>query len=65
LEDYNRQAILSECWTIVMLKKLSLLKPDGRRRVRRPKLRWMDRIEDELRLLSVTINGVWIGEWIY
>jgi hypothetical protein len=53
LEDYNRQAILSECWTIVILKTLSILKPDGCRRVGRPKPRWMDGIEDDHRMLSV------------
>jgi hypothetical protein len=35
------------------IKKLTLLKPDGCRRVGRPKLRWMDGIKDDLRVLSV------------
>jgi hypothetical protein len=35
------------------IKKLTLLNPDGCKRVRRPKLRCMDGIEDDLRMLSV------------
>jgi hypothetical protein len=35
------------------VKKLTLLNPDGCRRVGRPKLRWMDGIEDERRILGV------------
>jgi hypothetical protein len=35
------------------IKKLTLLKPDGCRRVGRLKLSWMDGIEDGLRVLSV------------
>jgi hypothetical protein len=38
---------------IILLKKLTLQKPDGCRRVGRPKLRWMAGIEDDLRMLSV------------
>jgi hypothetical protein len=35
------------------IKKLALRKPDGCRRVWRPKLRWMDGIEDALRMPNV------------
>jgi hypothetical protein len=35
------------------IRKISLLKPDGYRRAGRPKLRWVDGIEDEVRMLSV------------
>jgi hypothetical protein len=45
--------MLSECWTIILLKELTILKPDGRRKVERPKLRWMDGTDDELGMLSV------------
>jgi hypothetical protein len=39
---------------IIMLKKFTLLKPDGCRRVVRPKLKWINGIEDDdLRMLSV------------
>jgi hypothetical protein len=36
-----------------LLKKLTLLKPDRCRRVGWPKLRWVDGIENDLRMLSV------------
>jgi hypothetical protein len=39
--------MLSECWTIILLK-ITLLKRDGCRRFGRPKLRWM-----EQRMLNV------------
>jgi hypothetical protein len=35
------------------LTKYTLIKPDGRRRVGRPKLRWMDLIDVDLRVLNV------------
>jgi hypothetical protein len=35
------------------IKKLTLLKPDGCRRVGRPELRFMDGIQDDLRMFSV------------
>ncbi|PSN51468.1 hypothetical protein C0J52_00735 [Blattella germanica] len=33
-------------------RKLTLLKPEGSRRVGRPKLRWMDGIEKDLRTIG-------------
>jgi hypothetical protein len=39
------------------IKKLTLLKPDGCRRVARPKLRWTDGIENDLRKFSVRGRG--------
>jgi hypothetical protein len=45
--------VLCECWMMNLLKKLSLIKPDGCRRVGRPKFRWMDGIEDDHRMLCV------------
>jgi hypothetical protein len=52
LEDYDGQAILLKCWTIILLKKLTLLKPDGCRRLGKAILRWIDRLKDDLRMLS-------------
>lgn len=51
--DIRVQTMLSECWMIILLKKLTRLKPDGCRTIGRPKLRWMGGIEDGLRTLSV------------
>ena len=34
-------------------KKLTLLKPEGSRRIGRPKLRWMDGVEEDLRKIGV------------
>jgi hypothetical protein len=38
---------------IILLKELTHLKADGQRRVGRPKLRWTDGIEYDIRTLSV------------
>ena len=35
------------------VKKLTLLRPEGSRRVGRPKLRWLDRVEEDLRTLRI------------
>jgi hypothetical protein len=36
------------------VKKVFLGKPDGRRKARRPKLRWLNCIENDLKLMGVT-----------
>ena len=41
---------MSDEWTI---KKMILVKPDGRRKAKRPKLRWRHCIENYLKLNSV------------
>jgi hypothetical protein len=51
-----------------LIQKLTLPKPDGCRRVGRPELRWMDGIEDDLRMLSVSgwrRRGLDRREWEY
>ena len=35
------------------VKKLILLRPEGSRRAGRPKLRWLDGVEEELRTLGI------------
>ena len=35
------------------VKKLTLLKPEGSRRSGRPKLRWLDEVEEDLRTLGI------------
>ena len=35
------------------IKKLTLLRPEGSRREGRPKLRWLDGVEEDLRTLEV------------
>jgi hypothetical protein len=35
------------------IKKLALLKPDGCRRLGRPKLRWIHGLKDDLRMLNI------------
>jgi hypothetical protein len=35
------------------VKKLFLGKPDGRRKVGRPELKWLDRIENDLKFMGV------------
>ena len=35
------------------VKKLTLLRPEGSRRAGRPKLRWLDGVEKDLRTLSI------------
>ena len=35
------------------VKKLTLLRPEGSRRAGRPKVRWLDRVEKDLRTLGI------------
>jgi hypothetical protein len=41
---------MSDVWTV---KKEFVGKPDGRRKAGRPKLRWLDCIENDLTLMGV------------
>ena len=36
-----------------LVKKLTLLRPEGSRRAGRPKLRWLDGVEKDLRALGI------------
>jgi hypothetical protein len=51
-----------------IIKKLYMSKPEGRRSVGRPKMRWLDDVEEDLRKMRI---GGWRGkarrrdEWKY
>jgi hypothetical protein len=42
-----------------VIKKLYMSKPEGRRSVGRPKMRWLDDVEEDLRMMTI---GGWRGK---